>query len=75
MVSPTRPTDRSSSRSSVMGPKGISSDRRNRQRLRELCDEVLASFRVASGKDLFNEGDRADARSMLSRVVAGSARR
>jgi hypothetical protein len=53
-----------------MGPKGVSSERRNRRRLRELCDEVLASYRVASGQDLFNEGDRADARRLLSKFVA-----
>jgi hypothetical protein len=70
MFSGNRPTNRSNSRSRTVGPTGMSADRRSRRRLRELCDEVLASYRVASGQDLFNDGDRADARSMLSKLIA-----
>jgi hypothetical protein len=58
-----------------MGPQGVSSDRRSRSHLRELCDEVLASYRVASGRDLFSEGDRADARSLVSKLVTESGSR
>jgi hypothetical protein len=75
MFSGNRPTDRSNSRSRALGPIGVSSDRRSRRRLRELCDEVLASYRVASGQDLFNDGDRADARSMMSKMIAAPSQR
>lgn len=42
-----------------------SHDRRTRPRLRELCDEVLASFRVATDRDLFTDADRRAARVYL----------
>jgi hypothetical protein len=42
-------------------------------RLRELCDEVLASFRVARERDLFSDGDRQDARAILARVTPNTA--
>jgi hypothetical protein len=41
-------------------------NRRSRLRLRDLCDEVLASFRVARERDVISEADREDARSMLA---------
>lgn len=44
-------------------------DRRSKARLRELCDEVLASFRVASDRDLFSEQDRAEGREFLTRIA------
>jgi hypothetical protein len=47
----------------IAGPRAVSSDRRSRVHLRDLCDEVLASFRLASGRDLFSDQDRSDARS------------
>jgi hypothetical protein len=53
-----------------MGPQEVASERRSRSHLRELCDEMLASYRLASGRDLFNDGDRADARSLMSKLVA-----
>lgn len=40
-------------------------DRRTRPRLRELCDEVLASFRAATDRDLFSDEDRRAARVFL----------
>jgi hypothetical protein len=46
------------------------SDRRRRTHLRELCDEVLASFRVAHGRDLISEQDRMDGKSLISRIVS-----
>jgi hypothetical protein len=67
MLSGNRPTN--TTRSRALGPMGVPSDRRNRRRLRELCDEVLASYRVASDRDVITESDRADARAMLSRIA------
>ena len=43
--------------------------RRTRLRLRELCDEVLASYRVATGRDPLNAIEREDARALLARVA------
>jgi hypothetical protein len=54
---------------SSIGPRPASPDRRERARLRDLCDEVLASFRVARGRDPITDTDRADAREMLRRVA------
>ena len=51
------------------GPQRVPANRRSRVRLRELCDEVLASFRVARERDLFSDGDRQDARAILARVT------
>jgi hypothetical protein len=44
-------------------------DRRTRHRLRDLCDEVLASYRIARGADVLPESERRDAREMLARIV------
>jgi hypothetical protein len=44
-------------------------DRRNRVRLRELCDEVLASFRVASAREVISEQERMESLSLLSRIA------
>jgi hypothetical protein len=44
------------------------SDRRQRVHLRELCDEVLASFRLASGQDPISEQDREAARELMRGV-------
>ena len=67
MLSGNRPTN--SNRSRALGPMGVPSDRRNRRRLRELCDEVLASYRVANERDVISESDRADARMMLAQIA------
>lgn len=48
--------------------RGQHADRRTRPRLRELCDEVLASFRAATDRDLFSEEDRRAARVYLPTV-------
>jgi hypothetical protein len=66
------PVNRSISRSRTAGPREVATDRRSRSRLRDLCDEVLASYRVASGEDLFSEADRAEGRSFLTRVIQHS---
>ena len=67
MLSGNRPTN--SNRSRTLGPMGVPSDRRNRRRLRELCDEVLASYRVANDRDVISDSDRADARMMLAQIA------
>ena len=47
----------------------MNAERRTRARLRELCDEVLASYRVAQGRDIISEDERREARSILSRLA------
>ena len=44
-------------------------ERRTRRRLRELCDEVLASYRVAADRDLWTDRERMDARALLARIA------
>ncbi len=50
------------------GPRPVPSDRRTRLRLRELCDEVLASHRVATGNEPWSERDRAEGHALLTRL-------
>jgi hypothetical protein len=45
------------------------SERRSRARLRELCDEVIASFRAASSKEVITEAERSESRAILSKIV------
>ena len=47
------------------GPATVNGDRRTLLRLRDLCDEVLASHRVASDRDLFSDDDRMAARTLI----------
>jgi hypothetical protein len=72
MLSGNRPMN--SSRSRALGPSNVASDRRSRARLRDLCDEVLASYRVASDRDVITDADRADARAMMARIAPLAAR-
>jgi hypothetical protein len=44
-------------------------ERRAKLRLRELCDEVLASYQQARGQDLFSSDDRRMARELMASVV------
>jgi hypothetical protein len=44
-------------------------ERRTKLRLRELCDEVLASYHQARGRDLFSSDDRKIARDIMASVV------
>jgi hypothetical protein len=53
------------------GPRPVRSERRRRNRLRDLCDEVLASFRVAADRDPISEQDRAIASEMLKGLAVG----
>jgi hypothetical protein len=41
-----------------LGRRRSTMERRTRARLRELCDEVLASYRLAIGEDLVTPEDR-----------------
>jgi hypothetical protein len=63
---PTNTTSATRSIRSAAGPRPVASDRRSRQRLRELCDEVIASYRMAREEDLFSESDRAEARAFIT---------
>ena len=40
-------------------------DRRMKTRLRDLCDEILASYRAARGQDVFTAEDRKTADELL----------
>jgi hypothetical protein len=51
------------------GPRNVPDNRRTRHRLRELCDEVLASYRTAKARELFAEDERNEARAILARIV------
>jgi hypothetical protein len=62
-------TPRLSPSNNPSGPRRVSSDRRRRTHLRDLCDEVLASFRVASDRDPISEQDRQAAMELLPRVA------
>ena len=53
----------------VTGPKPVTQDRRQRGRLRELCDEVLASFRLAQSRELISENELAESREMLASMT------
>ncbi|HET7458162.1 MAG TPA: hypothetical protein VFJ74_10970 [Gemmatimonadaceae bacterium] len=69
-MTPSHSSASSSSRRTQSGisPRPVAADRRTRLRLRELCDEVIASFRVATDRDILTENDRAAARALLQGV-------
>ena len=50
-------------------------DRRTRLRLRDLCDEVIASYRAATGGQLLSDDERAEANALLGRMMPAMARR
>jgi arginine/lysine/ornithine decarboxylase len=50
-------------------------ERRHLLRLRELCDEVLASQRVAEGRDVMTADERAEARQLLADIAPRAGRR
>jgi hypothetical protein len=58
----------SSSRPTI-GASPVPADRRHRTRLRNLCDEVLASFRMARETDPFSEQDRAEGKALVSTIA------
>ena len=47
-------------------PTPAAQNRRQRLRLRDLCDEVLASFRVAHERDVISDVERENAHTMLA---------
>lgn len=51
-------------------PANRAAERRTKLRLRELCDEVLASYHQARGDDLFSSDDRTSARELMASVVS-----
>lgn len=51
------------------GPVPVKQERRERSRLRELCDEVLASFRVAQDRELISEREIAESRKLLATMT------
>lgn len=60
---------RAGARRPANGPRLVATERRTHRRLRELCDEVLASYRVATERDLFSERERRDARALLAELL------
>lgn len=50
-------------------PRRRSRDRRTLVRLRELCDEVLASYRLAQGEDVVTPEDREIANQVLRGIT------
>src|SRR5688500_3927220 len=50
-------------------PRRRSKDRRTLGRLRELCDEVLASYRLAQGEDIVTPEDRDIAKQVLRGIA------
>jgi hypothetical protein len=44
-------------------------ERRTRLRLRDLCDEVIASHRAARGQDAISSADRQVANELLGRIA------
>ena len=57
------PTDRRST------TRDASGSRRTRLRLRELCDEVLASYRIATDRTPITARKRAEATALLRHVT------
>lgn len=57
-----------------IGPERVTRERRQRSRLRDLCDEVLASFRVAQERELISEREKAESRALLARMTPALSR-
>lgn len=64
-----RDTTTKSTKSRSTGPALVSDERRQRGRLRELCDEVLASFRAAQERELISEREVAESRALLATMT------
>ena len=62
-------TARVAASTKLSGPRRVASERRRRTHLRDLCDEVLASFRLASDRDPISEQDRQAAMELLPRLA------
>jgi hypothetical protein len=66
---PIMPSRTSKNRTSRNVRFGTSAERRSRLRLRDLCDEVIASYRIAIGDDPISAVDRAEAAALLPRLT------
>ena len=62
------------SQTKVTGPVPVKQERRERSRLRELCDEVLASFRAAQSRELISEHEVAESRALLATMTPALSR-
>jgi hypothetical protein len=51
----------------------VRSERRTKNRLRELCEEVLASYRLAIGQDFVTDDDREVAQQYLRSMTPNLA--
>ena len=71
---PMMPSTSQSGARAARGPRRNNQDRRSRGRLRELCDEVLASYRIAQGEDLVTAEDREVADQLLRNLAPQVAR-
>jgi len=60
--------------SEIMVQRRNRQDRRTRVRLRELCEEVLASYRMAQGQDLLSSEERESAQQVLRQLTPAVAR-
>lgn len=56
-------------RPDATGPQPFTDERRTHPHLRELCDEVIASFQAAADSGPISAEDRAAARAMLATVA------
>lgn len=63
-----RNDSRSTSPLPITGAASAPADRRQRARLRDLCDEVLASYRMARQPEQFSEQDRALGKSLVIEI-------
>lgn len=62
------------SRTTPAGPVAVSRERRERSRLRDLCDEVLASFRAAQSQELISEREVVESRALLATMTPALSR-
>jgi hypothetical protein len=58
-----------------LSPSEVADERRHLLRLRELCDEVLASQRARDGQDVMTPEERQEARTLLESFVPRVGRR
>jgi hypothetical protein len=61
-------------KSGSTGPVRVNSERRQRSRLRDLCDEVLASFRAAQSRELISERELEESRALLATMTPALSR-
>lgn len=59
------PVDPTAVAQTSAGPT-VAPNRRQRLRLRDLCDEVLASFRLAREREVISDAEREDAQAALA---------